>query len=176
MIHIKTAISGMFSSVCSVCSAYMHQTGLLGSLLFINLNPLSQFQTFRLMKHEMLITNDATQNWETVTERKWSSSGPEKVSWVSSGKEKLRSSKTNNVLNYKGIKSPISHRYYPLKICNIIFRKWGGGVEGCLKLFCKFIRFSGATRPFLRSVMLFVYVHCDWSCFWSTQKGLFSSL
>ena len=74
MIHIKTAISGMFSSVCSVCSAYMHQTGLLGSLLFINLNPLSQFQTFCLMKHKMLITNDATQNWETVTERKWSSS------------------------------------------------------------------------------------------------------
>ena len=47
----------------------MHQTGLLGWLLFINLNPLSQFQTFRLMKHKMLITNDATQNWETVTER-----------------------------------------------------------------------------------------------------------
>ena len=34
------------------------------------------------------------------------------------------------------------------KNCNMIFRKWGGGVKCRLKFFRKFIRFGTATRPF----------------------------
>ena len=36
------------------------------------------------------------------------------------------------------------------KICNIIFQKWGGGVEGRLDFFQKFIRFGSVTLPIVR--------------------------
>ena len=37
---------------------------------------------------------------------------------------------------------------YPLwNFCNIIFQKWGWGVEGCLEFFQKFILFGSLTRP-----------------------------
>ena len=47
-----------------------------------------------------------------------------------------------------------SWAWYCYKICNMIFRKWGGGVKACLELFQKLIHFGvGSGHPSLMVMM-----------------------
>ena len=52
------------------------------------------------------------------------------------------------------------------KICNMMFRKWEGGVKGRLELFQKFIRCGGAGLPLVKRLMEGVQPKGWASCCW----------